>query len=211
MIRILIVDDHEMVREGLKTILSPEPDFEIVGQLASAEGLLPLVEKTSPDVVLLDARLPGEGGPEACRRLVAAHPEVRVLMVSTFTDDELVDESMRAGARGYVIKDIERFELRQSIRAVYRGETVIDGAVAGPLLDRLRTGDTDRAATRAPLTNGQIEILALIAEGFSNREIASRVHLSENTIKTHIQEIFRKLDVCSRVEAALCATREGWI
>ena len=156
MIRIVIVDDHEMVREGLKTILSSDTELEIVGESSSAEGLLQLVEQTRPDVVLLDARLPGEGGPEACRRLVAAHPEVRVLMVSTFTDEDLVDESMRAGARGYVIKDIERFELRRSIRAFFRGETVIDGAVAGTLLERLRTGDGERSTRRAPLTPGQL-------------------------------------------------------
>jgi DNA-binding NarL/FixJ family response regulator len=112
-----------------------------------------------------------------------------------------------------VVKDIERFELRQSIRAVSRGETMIDGAVAGPLLERLRnSGDgRDGGVNRPPLNEGPLEIVALIAEGFSNREIAVRVHLSENTITTHIQEIFRKLEVDSRVEAALRATREGWI
>ncbi len=210
MIRLVIVDDHEMVREGLKTILQAESDFEVVGELATAERLLPLVDKMRPDVVLLDARLPGEGGPEACRRLTHAHPEVRVLMVSTFSDEDLVDASMRAGASGYVIKDIERFELRQSIRAVHRGETVIDGSVAGPLLQRL-AGNGDGTSAGPPLNASQLEILGLIGEGFSNREIAARVHLSENTVKTHIQEIFRKLGVDSRVEAALKASREGWI
>jgi two-component system response regulator DevR len=211
MIRIAVVDDHEMVREGLKSILQTESDFELVGELASAEGLLELVERTHPDVVLLDARLPGQSGPEACRDLKQTYPDVRVLVVSTFSDDDLVDASMKAGADGYVIKDIERFELRQSIRAVSRGETVIDGAIAGPLLHRLRSGDGAGSASRAPLNPGQLQILALISEGFSNREIAARVHLSENTVKTHIREIFRKLDVDSRVEAALRGTREGWI
>jgi DNA-binding NarL/FixJ family response regulator len=211
MIRIVVVDDHEMVREGLKSILQTESDFEVVGELASAEGLLELVERTHPDVVLLDARLPGQSGPEACRDLKQTYPDVRVLVVSTFSDDDLVDASMKAGADGYVIKDIERFELRQSIRAVSRGETVIDGAIAGLLLHRLRSGDGEGSASRAPLNPGQLQILALISEGFSNREIAARVHLSENTVKTHIREIFRKLDVDSRVEAALRGTREGWI
>jgi two-component system response regulator DevR len=211
MIRILIVDDHEMVREGLKTILEPESDLEVVGEAASAEGLGELVARTGPDVLLLDARLSGQNGPEVCKVLLQEHPELRVLMVSTFSDADLVDASMQAGAKGYVIKDIERFELRQSIRAVYRGETVIDGAVAGPLLERLRTGNGDAQIRHAPLNRGQLEILALIAEGYSNREIAARVHLSENTVKTHVQEIFRRLNVDSRVEAALRASREGWI
>ena len=109
-----------------------------------------------------------------------------------------------------MIKDIERFELRQSIRAVHRGETVIDGSVAGPLLQRL-AGNGDGPSQSPPLNASQVEILGLIGEGFSNREIAARVHLSENTVKTHIQEIFRKLGVDSRVEAALKASREGWI
>ena len=117
-IRIAIVDDHEIVREGLKSILQGEPDFEVVAESDTAEGLSELVEKAKPDVVLLDARLPGISGAEACRGLVEAHPDTAVLMVSTYSDDQLVEECIRAGARGYVIKDIERFSLKESIRAV---------------------------------------------------------------------------------------------
>jgi DNA-binding NarL/FixJ family response regulator len=113
MIRILIVDDHEMLREGLKTMLQTEPDFEIVGERDSADGLLEMAERTRPDIVLLDARLPGVSGPEACRRLTEAHPDIRVLIVTTFTDDELVDQCIAAGAKGYVVKHIERFNLKK--------------------------------------------------------------------------------------------------
>ena len=210
MIRIFIVDDHELVREGLKTILQPEPDFEVVGESGSADELDALVARTQPDIVLLDARLPGVGGPEACRRLSQSQPQVKVIVVSTFSDDELVDACISAGAKGYVIKDIERFDLKQSIRAVHRGEGVLAPSIAGRLLDRMRAQQSPSAG-RPPLNQSQLDILRLIAEGFSNREIAERVHLSENTVKSHVQEIFRKLEVRNRVEAALRAAREGWI
>ncbi len=211
-IRIAIVDDHEIVREGIKSILQGEPDFEVVAESDTAEGLDALVEKAKPDVVLLDARLPGISGAEACRGLVATHPEIAVLMVSTYSDDQLVEECIRAGAKGYVIKDIERFSLKESIRAVARGQGVVSPAVAGKILERLRTKEeSSPGASSMPLSEIQLEILRLIAAGFSNREIARRIHLSENTVKSHVQEIFRKLGVGNRVEAALTASREGWL
>ncbi len=211
MIRIMIVDDHEMVREGLKTILQTEPDFEVVSESGSAADLMKLVDDSHPDVVLLDARLPGVSGAEACRRLVEFHPETAVLIVSTYSDDELVDECIRAGARGYVVKDIERFNLKQSIRAVHRGEGAVSPAIAAKVLDRLRAVEEASEPPSNPLSDTQLEILRLIAAGYSNREIAAHVYLSENTVKSHVQEIFRKLDVRNRVEAALRASVEGWL
>ena len=209
MIRIAIVDDHEMVREGLRAILQIEPDFQIVAESATADGIVELIARARPDVVLLDARMPGVSGPDACRQLVASHPEIAVLMVSTYSDDELVEECLRAGAKGYVIKDIGRLTLKDSIRAVHRGEGAVSPVVAAKVIDRLRGAPTTE--TEPMLSDRQLEILRLIAEGFSNREIASRVYLSENTVKSHVQEIFRKLQVRNRVEAALRATQEGWI
>jgi DNA-binding NarL/FixJ family response regulator len=211
MISIAVVDDHEMVREGLKTILGRQPDFEVVGESATADNIVDLVARTKAHIVLLDARLPGKGGAEACRDLAESHPDVRVIVVSTYSDDDLVDACLDAGAKGYVIKDIERFALAQSIRAVYRGEAVIAPAITGRLLDRIRTRHQSTDSSGPPLNASQFEILRLISQGFSNREIAERVHLSENTVKSHVQEIFRKLDVRNRVEAALRATREGWV
>jgi two-component system, NarL family, response regulator DevR len=209
LIRLVIVDDHEMVRAGLRTMLDPEPDFEIVGESGSADELGELVRSTHPDVVLLDARLPGIGGAEATRRLAATQPDVKVLIVSTYDDDQLIDACLEAGARGYVIKDIENLSLKQSIRAVHSGEAVLSPSVARRVLERIRQPD-DRDGQ--PLLNkSQLEILRLMGEGFSNREIAAKVHLSENTVKTHVQEIFRKLEVRNRVEAAIRAHREGWI
>ena len=212
MIKVLIIDDHEIVREGIKTILQAEPDLEVVGESGTAEQLTRLVNHTRPDIVLLDARLPGLSGAEACRRLTVSHPDVAVLMISTYSDQQLVEECIKAGAKGYVVKDIERFTLKESIRAVHAGGGAVSPAVAATVLDRLRA--TDEAPTQPssiPLSNTQLEIVRLIAAGFSNREIADRVHLSQNTVKSHAQEIFRKLDVGNRVEAALMATRKGWI
>jgi DNA-binding NarL/FixJ family response regulator len=209
MIRIVIVDDHEIVREGLRTLFETEPDFEVVGQSGSAEGLAALVERTQPDIVLLDARLPGISGPDACRQLLETRPEVRVIILTSYSDDDLVDQSIKAGAKGFVVKDVERFTLKQSIRAVHRGEGFIAPAVAGKILDRLRTQDS--APARPALGESQLQILRLVAEGFSNRGIATRVYLSENTVKSHLQEILQKLGVRNRVEAAIKATKEGWI
>jgi DNA-binding NarL/FixJ family response regulator len=163
--------------------------------------------------VLLDARLPGVSGPEACRLLHNAHPEVKVIILTVNSDDALVEESIRAGARGYIIKDVERFELKQSIRAVNRGEAVVSPSITSKLLDRMRT-ESEPSATavdRPILNEKQTLILRLVSEGYSNREIATRVHLSENTVKSHLQEIFTRLGVRNRVEAAIRAARDGLI
>lgn len=212
MIRIAVVDDHEIVREGLKSILQSEPDFEVVAAAGTADDLSALVDHVLPDVVLLDARLPGISGAEACHRLVASHPDVAVLIVSTYADERLVDECIKAGAKGYVIKDIEQFTLKESIRAVHAGGGVVSPSVAAKVLDRLRSQEHARTPERPmPLSDTQLEIVRLISSGLSNREIAARVHLSENTIKSHVQEVFRKLGVDNRVEAAVRASQEGWL
>jgi two-component system, NarL family, response regulator DevR len=208
----MIIDDHEIVREGLKTILGNEPDFEVVAESATADGVRELVGRTEPDVILLDARLPGVSGAEACRQLATAYPDIAVLIVSTFSDNDLIEDCIKAGARGYVVKDIEQFCLKESIRAVHRGDGAVSPAIAAKVLDRLRTEDNlTPPVPPSLLSDTQTEIIRLIAAGLSNREIAVRVYLSENTVKSHVQEIFRKLDVDNRVEAALRASREGWL
>ena len=209
-IRVLIVDDHEMVREGLMSMLRSEPDFEVVGQTGHGEEVAALVESSKPDVVLLDTRLPDVSGVEVCRRLTRKHPEVAVVILTTYTDVELVEECLQAGARGYVVKDVERFSLKESIRAVHRGQAVLAPQVAGQLIDRMRKGTLEEKRP-AGLSASQVAILRLISRGHSNREIAADVHLSENTVKTHVQEIFRKLGVRNRVEAAILAGKSGWI
>jgi two-component system response regulator DevR len=209
-IRVLIVDDHEMVREGLMAMLRSEADFEVVGQTGHGGEVAALVESTRPDVVLLDTRLPDISGVEVCRRLTRKHPDVAVVILTTYTDVELVQECLQAGARGYVVKDVERFSLKESIRAVSRGQSVLAPQVAGQIIEQLKSRP---AADGRPagLSASQLAILRLISRGHSNREIAADVHLSENTVKTHIQEIFRKLGVRNRVEAAILAGKSGWI
>jgi len=209
-IKVLIVDDHEMVREGLMAMLQHEPDFEVVGQTGAGAAVVALVDKTHPDVVLLDARLPDISGVEVCRLLSSSHPAVAVVILTTYTDAELVQECLQAGARGYVVKNVESFSLKESIRAVHRGESVLAPQVAGQIIERVRS--TKHAESgRASLNASQVAILRLISRGHSNREIAAEVHLSENTVKTHVQEIFRKLGVRNRVEAAILAGKSGWI
>ena len=211
MIRVAIVDDNEIVREGLRTILQTEPDFDVVAESGSADDIVDLAQRAQPDVVLLDARLPGLSGPEACRLLAESHPQAAVVILSAYSDDELVDRCIEAGAKGYLVKDIERFSLMESIRAIYRGQGAVSPVIAAQVFGRLRVAPASPPSSGAQLSRSQREILRLVAEGCTNREIASHVYLSENTVKSHVQEIFRKLEVHNRVEAALRATREGWL
>ena len=208
-IRILLVDDHEMVREGLKAMLHSEPDLLVVGETGLGGEVPALLERARPDIVLLDARLPDMSGVEVCRQAARSHPEVKVIMLTTFVDPDLVDECIEAGARGYLVKDVRGLSLKEDVRAVSRGDAVLAPQVAGRLLDRVR--DRRPAAVRPVLTGSQLTILGLMTRGFSNREIAAEIHLSENTIKTHVQEIFRKLGVRNRVEAAMTATKNDWL
>jgi DNA-binding NarL/FixJ family response regulator len=209
-IRVLIVDDHEMVREGLMAMLKPERDIQVVGQSGFGAAVVDLVETTRPDVVLLDARLPDVSGVEVCRRLSQSHPGVAVIILTTYTDPDLVHECLQAGARGYVVKDVQQFGLKESIRAVHRGQSVLAPQVAAQVIERVRAPHAAESG-RASLNSSQVAILRLISRGHSNREIAAEVHLSENTVKTHVQEIFRKLGVRNRVEAAILAGKSGWI
>ena len=209
-IRVLIVDDHEMVREGLMAMLQLERDIEVVGQTGYGAAVADLVEATRPDVVLLDARLPDISGVEVCRRLGVSHPGVAVVILTTYTDPDLVQESIQAGARGYVVKDVERFSLKESIRAVHRGQAVLAPQVAGQVIERIRHPQQPEGRFPA-LNTSQVAILRLISRGHSNREIAAEVHLSENTVKTHLQDVFRKLGARNRVEAAMLAAERRWI
>ena len=212
MIRIAIVDDHEIVREGLKSVLRPEPDFEVVAESGTAEDLAEVATRTAPDVVLLDARLPGLSGAEACSRLVLSHPEVAVLIISTYCDEQLIEDCIKAGAKGYVVKDIEKFNLKESIRAVHAGGGAVSPMVAAAVLHRLRAIAEEPAPTPSPpLSAMQMEVLRLVAEGLSNRQIADRACLSPNAVKSHVHEIFRKLHVGNRVEAALKANEANWL
>jgi DNA-binding NarL/FixJ family response regulator len=183
MIRLLIVDDHEMVREGLKAILVSEPDFSIIGEAANAEQALELVERLRPDIALLDIRLPGVSGIDVCRTMTERYPQTAVIILTTFTDENLVAQCVQAGARGFIVKDIERFDLKRAIRAVARGEAAIDPKAAVAVLAQLRRAPKVNAEQFSePLSSQQLVILRLVAQGLSSKEIATRLYLSENTV-----------------------------
>jgi len=212
MIRLLIIDDHEMVREGLKAMLDAEPDFAIVGDAANAEQALEMIERLTPDVVLLDIRLPGVSGIDLCRTVASQYPQTAVLILTTFTDESLVAQCIQAEARGFIVKDIERFDLKRSIRAVARGEAVIDPKAAVVVLAQLRRApQVNQESSPEPLSTQQIVILRLIAQGLSSREIATRLYLSENTVKGYVQEILHRLGVKNRTEAVMVAVKQGWL
>jgi two-component system response regulator DevR len=212
MIRLLIIDDHEMVREGLKAMLTSESDFEIVGDAANAEQALELIERSRPDVLLLDVRLPGVSGIDVCRTVTEHYPETAVIILTTFTDESLVAQCIQAGARGFIVKDIERFDLKRSIRAVARGEAAIDPKAAVAVLAQLRRGpQVKQEPSPDPLSPQQIVILRLVAQGLSSREIATQLYLSENTVKGYVQEILHRLGVKNRTEAVMVAVKQGWL
>lgn len=217
MIRLMIIDDHEMVREGLKAILVAEPDFSIVGEAANAEEALTLIECLRPDVVLLDVRLPGVSGIEVCRIVTEQYPETAVIILTTFTDEQLIAQCIQAGAKGFILKDVERFDLKRAIRAVARGEAAIDTKTAASVLAQLRRGSDHKGRPykkeplTEPLSSQQIVILRLVAQGLSSREIATQLYLSENTVKGYVQEILHRLGVKNRTEAVMVAVKQGWL
>ncbi len=212
MIRLLIIDDHEMVREGLKAMLTAEPDFEIVGDAANAEQAFELLERLRPDVILLDVRLPGVSGIDFCRTITERYPKTAVIILTTFTDETLVAQCIQAGARGFIVKDIERFDLKRSIRAVARGEAAIDPKAAVAVLAQLRRApQVKQEPSPELLSPQQIVILRLVAQGLSSREIATQLYLSENTVKGYVQEILHRLGVKNRTEAVMVAVKQGWL
>ncbi len=202
-----------MVREGLKAMLAAEPDFRIVGEAANAEQALDLIERLQPAIALLDIRLPGINGIDLCRMITERYPGTAVIILTTFTDENLVSQCIQAGARGFIVKDIERFDLKRSIRAVARGEAAIDTKVAAAVLAQIRHTPSPSTATLPldPLSAQQLVMLRLIAQGLSSREIATQLYLSENTVKGYVQEILHKLGVKNRTEAVMVAVKQGWL
>lgn len=212
-IRVMIVDDHEMVREGLRSILKDDPELKIVGEAGDGEKALDLIPKIHPDIILLDIKMPGIDGVEVCRRVRTQFPSVAVIVLTTFMEGKLVQECIRAGARGYVLKDVERFQLKQILKTVASGESVIDPKVVGHMVPELQEGTTktDGGKERGEVTAQQVTILRLIAQGYSNKEIGVQMILSENTVKSYVQDLLQKMGARNRVDAAMIASKKGWI
>jgi len=209
-IRVLIVDDHELVRVGLRTLLSTDPQIEVLGEAAAGAQAIVMARERQPDVVLLDAHLPDLKGPEVCRRLRSVAPEAAVAMLTTFADDDLVRDCVHAGAQGYLLKDIAQLDLSRSIQALARGETVVDPKVVS-LVSAAGRQSAGAAGEEPTLSARQREVLQLVSQGMSNREIAVCTHLSELTIKSYVEEILVHLGARNRVHAAILATKHGWI
>jgi DNA-binding NarL/FixJ family response regulator len=211
-IRILLVDDQSLFREGLRTLLSVQTGFEVVGEAANGEEALRLAATLHPDVVLMDVRMPVLDGVAATRRLRADQPECHVIVLTTFDDDEYVFEALRAGAIGYLLKDAPSVKLFEAIRAGSRGESFLQPAVAAKVVAefaRLADKTTSFSYLAETLSEREREVLRLVAEGASNREIASRLVIAEGTVKNHVTNILGKMGVTDRTQAALKAHEIG--
>jgi DNA-binding NarL/FixJ family response regulator len=204
-IRVLLVDDHQVVRRGLRTFLEVQDDIEVVGEAADGAGGVDRAEELRPDVILMDVKMPGTDGVEALRNLSELGNPARVLIVTSFTERRTVVPALRAGAAGYVHKDIDPEALAGAIRSVHAGHVLLQPEVADALLAQEASG----GGRPGSLTDREREVLALIARGRSNREIARALVLSEKTVKTHVSNILMKLDLSDRTQAALWAVRHG--
>ena len=207
MIRIVVVDDHEIVRKGISAILQADSEFQVVGEASDGKAALRTILETRPDVALVDVRLPEIGGVELCHHIQRESPETKVLILTSYLDGNLVRECISAGANGYVLKDTASTDLRRSIRQLARGESPVDPRAARMMVRWLRKGP--ESDTPDHLTLREIGILRLVAEGLTNREIGERLSLSENTVKTYIQGLYQKLDANNRIEAVMRATKWG--
>lgn len=207
MIRVLLVDDHQVVRRGLRTFLEIQDDIEVVGEAADGAEGVARAEELKPDVILMDVKMPGTDGIEALRKLRELANPAKVLIVTSFTEQRTVVPALRAGASGYVYKDVDPEALAGAIRSVHAGHVLLQPEIAGALLSQdAPSNGTGRGTT---LTEREREVLGLIADGRSNREIARALVLSEKTVKTHVSNILMKLDLADRTQAALWAVRHG--
>ena len=207
-IRILIADDHAVVREGLRALIGTEAGMELVGEAADGEEAVSLARDLRPDVILLDLIMPRKTGIEAIGEIRDENPDARVLILTSFAEDEKVYTAIKAGALGYLLKDASPQELLQAIRDVHRGQLSLQPSIAHKVMRELQRS-SDLPPTEDPLTARELEVLRLIAQGLANQEIADRLVISERTVRTHVSNILGKLYLANRTQAALYALREG--
>ena len=214
-IHVLLAEDHVLVREGTKELVDREDDLEVVAEAGDGEEAVRMADVHHPDVILMDIAMPRLNGLEATRQIKAAHPDIAVLVLTAYNDDEYVFAFLEMGAAGYLLKDASIEDLVRAIRAVHSGESVLDPAVTRKVIDRFVQGPRvslrgARASTGTVLTERELEVLRLAAKGMTNREIGNQLSIGTRTVQVHLSSVFGKLEVGSRTEAVLQAVREGW-
>lgn len=207
-IRILIADDHAVVREGLRALIDTEPGMELVGEAADGVEAVQKSAAVDPDVILLDLVMPRKGGLEAIREIKEDNPRARILVLTSFAEDEKVFPAIKAGAQGYLLKDSSPRELLQAIRDIHHGQPSMHPTIARKLMREIQRG-SELPLVEEPLTEREVEVLSLVAQGFTNQEIADRLFVSERTVRTHVSNILSKLHLANRTQAALYALRKG--
>lgn len=208
-IRVFLADDHTILREATAELVDHQPDMEVVGQAGTGEDTVALVRALRPDVVVIDAAMPRMNGIEATRLIISICPDTRVLVLSAHTDSEHVIPMLEAGAIGYLPKTASLNELLEAIRAASRGISILPPAIASVVVHHLSSDSLHEA--QPPVTGRELEVLALVAQGLTNDQIARRLNLSKRTVEAHLTHIFTKLNVYSRTEAVLLAQKKGWI
>ena len=208
--RILLVDDHEVVRLGLKSLLEHHPQFEVIGEAGTAKEAIELVGRIKPDIVLMDIRLPGMSGIEACEEIIHNFPETRVVMLTSYAEDEMLFSAIRAGASGYVLKQIGGDDLIRALEAVGRGAALLDPAVTQRVFQEVRRAvKEEEASAFVNLSQQERHVLLLVSEGKTNREIAKALFLGEGTVRNYVSSILSKLGVSNRAEAAAYAVEHN--
>jgi len=212
-IRVLLAEDHVVVREGTRELIRLEPDMEVVGEASDGAEAIELVNKLQPDVVIMDIAMPKVNGIEATKQIKALHPNTVVLVLTAYDNDQYIFALLEAGAAGYLLKNVRGDELIDAIRAVHAGESVLHPAVARRVICRMVSPISSHLEERvaAPLSEREMEVLNLAAKGLSNKDIAEQLFLSPRTVQAHLGSIFNKLGVASRTEAILYGLRKGWI
>ncbi|GJQ51381.1 MAG: response regulator transcription factor [Anaerolineaceae bacterium] len=208
--RVLLVDDHEVVRVGLRSLLEKHPQFDVVGEAGSAREAIQKTDLLKPDVVVLDIRLPGASGIEACEQIVTKHPKVKVIMLTSYAEDEMLFSAIRAGASGYVLKQIGSGDLVKALEAVGRGEALLDPAVTQRVFQEVRRAvKNEEASAFSHLSQQEKHVLLLVSEGRTNREIAKQLYLGEGTVRNYVSSILSKLNANNRAEAAAYAVEHN--
>ncbi len=206
----MIVDDHEVVRLGLKGLLNRNPGFTVVAEAGSVQEAVEQAALAKPDLVIMDVRLPDGSGVEACRRILEKHPEMKVIMLTSFPDDDVVIEAILAGASGFVLKEIKGNSLVEAVEKVARGQSLLDPTITGNVLQYMKKRE-DGGSERLEdlLTSRELKVLSLVAEGKTNREIGDELYLSERTVRNHLSRVLHKLNVSNRAQAAAFYATRG--